>query len=457
MAFLEGLVRPANNEEGYELVLAESIEPSEDYSSFTVTLREGVNWSDGTPLTAGDVKTLFDTYVFSEGSTLSGNVASIESTDAPDDRTVVFNLSTPQAPFPVNLANIPIYKPVEGLEQTSIPIGTGPFTLDTWEPGVRTVLKKNPGYWGTDADGVQLPYLDQIDVVAIASGDTRLNSIESGDVDIAMSTDAITSAAMEERSTAYSVELNAGDGLFFNASSAPTDDVRVRRGLAYATDKEAMLAAVGGGDPRVGHFVEASDWYTPEAAEATPGYDQDAARELLDEYINDPARSDGLPVGTPLAIDITVLQGAITAESFGAVAQQQWGDVGVEVTVTPKDQSTLIGDAISGNFNVNYFAWATPHPYSLLVRNYGPWPETPSNYTHFNSEELFGIVDEMATADSEQMDALIDEANMVIADGVPIVFLVSTPLVWGTTDVIGNIDLLPGNGMVEWSTVARAQ
>jgi peptide/nickel transport system substrate-binding protein len=334
---LENLVRPANNTDGYEMQLAESIEPNDDFTQFTVTLREGVQWSDGTPMTAGDIKTLFDTYVFAENSTLKGNVASIASTEAPDDQTVVFTLSAPQAPFPVNLTNVPIYKPVEGLEQTSIPIGTGPFVMESWEPNVQTVLKKNPLYWGQDADGNQLPYLDEIVVVPITSGDTRVNSLESGDIDIAMSTDPLISSSLRDRSTAYEVGLNAGNGLFFNAATAPTDDVRVRQALAFATNKDDIMAAIGGGDPRDEYYVPESDWYSDEASEATPGYDPEQAQTLLDEYINDPARSDGQPAGTPLKIDISVVQGAVTAESIATIAQQQWSEVGVEVTITPKD------------------------------------------------------------------------------------------------------------------------
>ena len=457
-AVLENLVRPANNTDGWEPVLAESVEPNDDFTQFTVTLKEGVQWSDGTPLIAGDIKTLFDTYVFAEGSTLRGNVAAIASTDAPDDSTVVFNLSTPQAPFPVTLTNIPIYKPVEGLEQTSIPIGTGPFVMESWEPNVQTVLTKNPLYWGTDDEGNQLPYLDEIISIPITSGDTRVNSLESGDINIAMSTDPLISAALRDGSTAYEVGLNAGNGLFFNNSTAPTDDVRVRQALAWATNKEDIMAAIGGGEPRNQYYVPESEWYSEEAAEITPGYDTAQAQELLDEYVNDPARSDGKAAGAPLAIDISIVQGAVTMESIAAVTQQQWQEIGVEVTITPKDQSTLIGDAIAGNFNVNYFGWATPHPYSLLTRNYGPWPETPTNYAHFNSEELFDIVAQMSVAgDQAEMDELIRQSNIVIAEGVPVIFLHSTPLVWGTNDAVGNVEPLPGNGFVDWTTVTRSE
>jgi peptide/nickel transport system substrate-binding protein len=424
---------------------------------FTVTLKPDIVYSDGTPFTAGDVKTLFDTYVFGETSTLKGNVASIMSTEAPDDLTVVFTLASPQAPFPALLTNIPIWKPEPGLTQTSLPIGTGPFMFDSWEPNVQTTLVKNPNYWGTDAAGNKLPYLDEIVFTPITSGDTRVNAIESGEVDVAMSTDPLVTSTFEDVATVSQLPLNAGGGLFFNNSSAPTDDVRVRQALAYATNKVDILEAIGGGEPRSQYYVPDSAWFSPEADEATPSYDPDRAKELLDEYINDPARSDGKAVGEPLSIDISHVQGAITQESVAVLAQQQWGDVGVEVSITPKDQSTLIGDAIAGNFNVNYFGWATPHPFSLLTRNYGHWPETPSNYTHFNSDEVIQIVADMSTAGStEEIDELVRQSNLIFAEQVPLIFLHSTAIGWASNDNVGNLELLPGNGILDWPTLSTA-
>jgi len=456
-AALEQLVRPAANADGYELQLADSVTPNADFTSFTFKLKPGVKWSDGSPLVAGDIKTLFDTYVLGEKSTLKGNVPNIASTDAPDDSTVVFNLSTPQAPFPVLLTNVPIWKPLPDMTATSIPIGTGPFVIEKWEPNVQLTLKKNPLYWGKDAQGNQLPYLDEVDVVPVTSGDTRVNSLQAGDVDIAMSVDPLISANLRDTSKVYEVALNAGNGLFFNNATPPTDDVRVRKALAFGTDKQAILDSIGGGKTRDEYYVPESAWYSPEASKSTPTYDTAQAKTLLDQYINDPARSDGKKVGDPVAIDIAFVQGAVSSESVATVAQQQWQDLGVTVTVTPKDQSTMIGDAIKGNFNVNYFAWATPHPYSLLVRNYGHWPETPSNYTHFNSDELIAIVGKMSVAKSQaEMDDLIRQSNQIIADGVPLIFLHSTPLVWGTGPKVGNLELLPGNGFIDWTTVSVA-
>lgn len=453
---LEFLVRPARNDVGYEFQLAESVKPNADKSSFSFTLRKGVKFSDGTPFTAGIVKQLFDTYVLVDGSLVRGNVTTVKSVDAPDDATLVFNLAGPQAPFPVVLASVPIWKPEPAMDKTSIPIGTGPFVIKSWEPNVKTEFVRNDLYWDKDANGQQLPYLDAITVIPTTSGDTRVNSLVAGDIDVAMSVDPLLTQQMADVARVLDpVALNAGSGLFFNNTGAPTDDLRVRKGLAFATDKEQILEAVGGGEVRNQYFVKSSPWYSEEAAAATPGFDKVEAKKLLDEYINDPTRSDGKPAGTPLTIDIAYVAGSITQESVVAVAQQQWEELGITVTVTPKDEATWVGDAVSGNFNVNYFLWATPHPYQLLTRNYAHWPEAKTNYTHFNSDELLDVVKRMAVAETpDQMTELVHEADMVIAEGVPLVFLQSTTNGWGVSDRIGNTDVRPGDGGLEWKTLS---
>jgi peptide/nickel transport system substrate-binding protein len=456
-AVLENLVQPAKNDQGYELVLADSIEPNADFTSFTVTLKSGIKWSDGTPLTAGDVKTLFETYVLAEKSAIKGNVSGIASVDAPDDATVVFNLAEAEAPFPALLTLIPIWKPTPNLAQTDLPIGTGPFMFDTWEPNVETKLVKNTNYWRKDADGNQLPYLDEIDVTAITAGDTRVNAVQSGQVDLAMSTDPLEIASLGDVATINQISLNAGGGIFLNTAKAPTDDVRVRQALAYATNKADIMEAIGGGDARDEYWVSDSPWWSKDASDATPGFDLDKAKQLLDEYINDPARSDGQAPGTPLKINLAHVSGAVTQESIVALAQQQWGDAGIDVTITPEDQATLIGDAISGNYNTTYFGWATPSPYSLLTHNYGPPASTPSNFTHFDSPELTQIIADMAVAkDQSTMNDLVHQSDMVFAQQVPVIFIHSTTIGWASTDAVGQVPLRPGDGMVDWTTISMA-
>ncbi len=454
---LDNLVIPAPNNDGYALSLASSVTPNADFTVFTIKLRSGVKWSDGTPLVAGDIKTLFDTYVLAPKSSLKGNVAQIKTTDAPDDSTVVFTLSAPTAPFAAQLTLIPIWKPTEGQTNTSMPVGTGPFMFQSFQPNVKTVLVRNPNYYGKDSAGNQLPYLDEIDVTAIASGDTRANSLQSGGSDLAMSIDPLEIQTLAKVATISKIDLNAGGGVFINTAKAPTDDVRVRQALAYATNKTDILQAIGGGDARDEYWVKSSPWYSADASKATPAFDAAKAKDLLSQYVNDPNRSDKQPAGTPLALNFAHVQGAITQESIAALIQQQWSAIGVKVTVTPFDQSTLIGDAIAGNYNTTYFGWATPTPFSLLQHNYGPTAKTPTNFTHFDNADLQTIIGQMATAGTtDAMNTLVAKSDLIFAQQLPVLFLHSTSIGWASTKAVGNITLRPGDGFVDLRTLSLA-
>lgn len=454
-AVMEPLVKVSAD--GYEPWLVESIEPNDDFTAFTWKIRPGIAFHDGTPLTAPLVKTLFDEYVIAEGSALRGLLTGLESVEAVDEATGIFHLATPNAWFPANLTVVQIWNPLPDLTQTSLPIGTGPFKMESWEPNVEIHVVKNSDYWQTDENGVRLPYLDEITFVPISSGDTRINALAAGDVDLAYSEDSLNVQQMEEQTeTLPTLELSGGQGLFFNTTSAPTDDVRVRRGLALATEKEEILAAIGGGQVRTQYFLMNSPFYSERVAEATPAYDVDEARQLLDEYINDPARSDGKPVGTPLTIDIAYVNGAATQDNIAIVAQQQWRDAGVEVTLTPKDQATWIGDAVAGNFTATYLLWGTSaHPHYLLTRNLSRWPETSTNYTHFNSDEVISLIQDLGVATTEQAAFdVVEQIGLIVAENVPLIFLQSVRIGYGTSERIGAAEVNGGNGVVEVATVS---
>jgi peptide/nickel transport system substrate-binding protein len=454
---LQNLAQAATNPQGYVLVLADSITPNADFTTFTVKLKPGIVYSDGTPFTAGDVKTLFETYVLADKSSIKGNLPPITSVEAPDDSTVVFTLGTPVAPFPLLLTLVPIWKPTPGLTQTSLPVGTGPFMFDSWQPNQLTKLVRNPHYAGKDAAGNQLPYLDEVDATPVASGDTRANALQSGQTDLAMTVDPLEAQNLASIGTTKSSQLNSGGGIFFNTQKPPVDDVRVRQALADATNKGDILQAIGGGDPRQEYWVPGSPWYSADAAKATPTFDLAKAKDLLDQYIKDPKRSDGQPAGSPVAVEIKVLQGSVTQESIADLAQQQWGEAGVKVTVTQEDQATLIGDASAGNYQTDYFQWGTPSPYGLLTHNYGPSASTPTNFTHFDDADLTAIIAKLAVAKTtSESNDLVHQTNMIFAKQVPVLFLHSVTVTWGSSKKVNDVPLVAANGYADLGLVSLA-
>ena len=192
--------------------LAESWENSSDGLSWTFRLREDVRWHDGEPFTAQDVAFTFNQIIYNDDIPASSRATftyrflndagewqtARMSVDVIDDYTVRFDLPVPFAPF-LRAMGTPIY-PKHILEQAVVDgvfaetwgletapaeiVGTGPFTIETYEPGRQVVLKRNPSYWLADDEGQQLPYLDSVVQLIVPDIEAALAAFRSGDTDI---------------------------------------------------------------------------------------------------------------------------------------------------------------------------------------------------------------------------------------------------------------------------------
>ncbi|HSL58942.1 MAG TPA: ABC transporter substrate-binding protein, partial [Acidimicrobiales bacterium] len=151
-------------------LMAESIVPNEDLTEWTVTLRPGITFTDGTPLDAQNQKDIFDTYLTAEGANTAGAAAMGQVTELriDDELTYTYVLANGNAAFidllagtsgcPLSFAACQ----AAGEDCGSQPVVAGPFQLESWNRDDRMVLTRNESYWRTDANGVQLPYLDEL-------------------------------------------------------------------------------------------------------------------------------------------------------------------------------------------------------------------------------------------------------------------------------------------------------
>ena len=185
-AIYDTLTRP-NAEGTYEPWLAESVEPNDDYTEWTITLRDGVTFHDGTDLTAEVVKNNLDAY---RGQYPTRNpllfifdFANIASVDVVDPLTVSVTMNEPWVAFDAYLygsGRVGIMAQAQLDDTQSCDrnlIGTGPFMLTDWVPNQHFQAEKNPDYWATDADGNQLPYLDEIEFRPIVEVEQRENAL----------------------------------------------------------------------------------------------------------------------------------------------------------------------------------------------------------------------------------------------------------------------------------------
>jgi peptide/nickel transport system substrate-binding protein len=443
--------------------LAESLEPNEDLTEWTLTLRPDVTFHDGTPLNGEALKTVFDTYLKAPTSRLAATLADVTSLDVVDDLTVVYKLAETNAAFPDILIGAsgwpfsPTAAAAAGPDAGANPVGTGPFVFESWQRDSRLVVKKNDNYW---QEG--LPHLDEITFRPIPDEDTRLASLESGDIDVMQSLrqgTVIRARDLEGVDNFESLGSNAG-GTTVNTSRAPFDDVRVRQALAYALDQESLIEVLGGAGvtpPSTQFFSEDSPYYSEKLAESYPSFDLAKAQELYDDYINDPDRSDGQPVGTDLSFSFRCPPDPSLNE-LSQLIQSLWSALGAKVEIEQKEQAAWIQDMLSRDYETGCTrVGSDSDPYIVFDPAF---TEGPLNMTAFQSPEIDEQLEILrTTTDIDERKAAVEAIGEVLNENVPNTFAGGTLTVLAARDAVKNVDgwVFPdgtkGNGTANATTM----
>ncbi|MDB5488578.1 MAG: transporter substrate-binding protein [Reyranella sp.] len=249
-------------------------------------LRQGVKWHDGTPFTAADVKFTID-YIIDPKTVYARKtrIAGLVSTEIVDDKTVDIRTSAPAPLLLRGLADIPIEQKAISEKLGLVvaqrkPVGTGPWKFVEWVAGDRYDLIANDDYW----DGP--PAMKRLRIRAIPEGATRVASLVAGETDIIeeVPVDLLPSIEKRRNLKIDAVESSVSLVHTFDTRKPPFNDVRVRRALDYAIDKQTLLKQMLGGYGSVldGQLVTRSTFgYNPDI-KARP-YDPAKAKALLAE------------------------------------------------------------------------------------------------------------------------------------------------------------------------------
>jgi peptide/nickel transport system substrate-binding protein len=329
----------------YKIVpgLAQSWDISKDGLTYTFHLRPNVKFHDGIPLTAEAVKFCFDrqmndqgpfyatgTYPYVKG--FLGNVAGVEVVNP---STVQIRLKSPLTPFLQYLAHhsLYIYSPEAlkkwGKDVVKHPVGTGPFKLETWEPGVRVVLTRNDQYWGG------APRIRQAIYVPIIEAQARLSAIKTGEIDMTMDVPPDSLADLRKDPDVVVAEANSSAVWYvaLNTRHPALKDKRVRQALNYAVQKDAIIRDILKGTAIVA-TTPLSPVYGPYHEDKTVRYpyDPEKAKALLKEagYANGfdvtffvPESGSGMQ--SPVEMG-TVIQANLAAVGVRAKIQtMEWG------------------------------------------------------------------------------------------------------------------------------------
>lgn len=388
--------------------LAESWSVSPDNLTYTFRLKPGVTFHDGSPFTSADVKFSFERAVAADSKNaqkwIFNPIASIET---PDATTVKITLKQVTANFLYGLGwgDAIIVSEKSAANNATQPVGTGPYRLDRWTRGDRLSLVASDAWWGGK------PAIPRATFRFINDPQAQLAAIQSGDCDALTNFGAAEALDKLKGDKKLTVTIGKTEGetiIAMNNGKKPLDDVRVRRAIAHAVDRQQInLGAMNGtGTPIGSHF-----------SPAQPGY-----VDLTGTYPYDPAKAKALlaeaGVGGGFALTLKVPPPAYARRSSEIVAAML-GDVGIKVSIENVEFPQWLDRVFR---NKDYDLTIISHTEPLDINIYA----RPDYYFQYKSQafvDLMKAVDS-TTDDAARLKLYGDAQRMLAADSVNVFLFV---------------------------------
>ena len=373
------------NDEGEEIpMLATEYSVSEDGLTWTFQLREGVTFQNGDPLTAQDVVYSYERCF--DNAYMQEKVEAIDSVTAPDDSTVEMHLKYQFSPLMEKIAAIGIVSQSfaeanmddQGLLGFNA-CGTGAYSVKEAIPDVSITLEAYSGYWGGEAS------IKTLNFEQITDETTAVTAFEAGEIDV-MSIPSANWTQISE-SGQYNTDSRPSNHvvyLIFNTEAAPFDNRELRQAIAYAINREDIIAVAADGpaDPATSLATSYMLGYTED--HMTYEYDPEKAKELLAEA----GYPDGLDIGS-----MKTMSGSYF-EKVMQVVQSQLAEIGITSTIEGMDGNSLVEDCITGNFTLADMGQNLSLDYDFLK-------------TYFNEEYINGL--NMARVSDSQIQELFEQ------------------------------------------------
>jgi peptide/nickel transport system substrate-binding protein len=393
-------------------------------TTYECTLKDGLKFSDGSPLTAEDVKASFDRNIkIADPNGAASLLAGMKSVEAPDDKTVVFHLKEPDATWPLLLtvASFAIVPsdvfPKDKLQDSDKVIGSGRYTVASYEPGQQTVLEANPEYTGDDPpknDRAIVQYFDKSSALKLA--------VEQGDVDVAYR--GLSPTDLADLKGADGVTVVGGKGieiryLVFNTKLQPgTNDAQklaIRRAVAYTVDRQAVATNVYDGT------VQPLYSMVPQGLEF-------ATEAFKDEYGASPdvnaAKAELQKAGVKTPVDLEIWYtpthyGAGSADEYAEI-QHQLEDSGLfSVTLKSTEWNQYSEAAFTDKYPQYQLGWFPDYPDANDYTTPFYAKDSFLNIHYENPKITKLLADEVATTDAAQRSKDFAEIQKIGAEEAP--------------------------------------
>lgn len=437
----------------WEYRLAESFELADDLKSISFTLRDGLKWSDGEPLTVDDVVFTYDYLKKFPALDFNSVSALMESVEKVDERTVRFNLVQPNSLVATTIVAMPIvpehiWKDIEDpvTFTNENPVGSGPLTeITRFTPQVYEQCR-NPHYWDAASlhvDCIRLPQLADNPQVLAALADGTLDWATSfvPDIDntfVAKDPEHHKYWFLPSSIVAFTLNLENPDE---NARKA-FNDVNFRRAVSMLIDRQTIIDIAGYGYPVInedpsmlGQFYAA--FANPEVAEKYGKYGKfnpEDAKALLDESGYKDADGDGFrdnPDGTPIAIDIEIPNGWTDWIDAVQIAMESLKEAGLNVKMSTPEESVWASDLIGAKYSMSLNAIASAaNPYFPYIRSFNPadFGKSRTPAQRWTDPEVVEMLNKYTQLkDPAEQKAVMDAIQLKVAEAMPVIPVYNSP------------------------------
>lgn len=414
---------------------------------YEVKLRQGVKWHDGVDFTAEDVKYSLER-ILDPSCLYRSKIESIDRVEIVDKYTVRLHLKYPDGTLFANLADtgmsmVPKHILEAGGDLRTKPIGTGPFMMVEHVPDSYIKYAKNPYYYEEGK-----PYLDEIVMRIIKDDSGKIAALRAGQVDLINLNDMQHVAELRKDPNLVVVANPSVTSvvLFGNMKRKPFDDIRVRKAISMAINREEILQVVGFGEGTLtGPIPPANAYWALPESEIKEAYkvDIEGAKRLLEEA--------GYPNGFKTTIQVNNTYPYTIP--VGQVVQRQLGAVGIEVEIQTLEWGLVVDNTKKGNFDLQVrpaIGRGDPDLYTFELFHTG----SSRNYTGISVPELDELLEQgRATMEPEVRKQIYDEVQRLLLEYNPYYYLYAMNEVDVHQTYVKNFQQMPNKSRHLWKNI----
>ena len=395
----EGLVS-RDSDNAVQPGLAKSWDISTDGTTYTFHLNRNMTFSNGDVLDADDVA--WSINQLKEKQYYNANqVESLSKAEALDANTVRITLSSPDSNLLWYLTGRPglVFDKDATYNAKTQAVGSGPYTVESFDSASKMVLKANPKYWGT----AHKPATQHVVIDFITDDNAAVNALKSGDVDVLSPVNATLAKSLDT----HTYHVSASDGsdkfvLAFNCANKKLADKRVRQAIRYGINHKEIIASRGGVDTALGGPIPSVDPGYEDLTGLYP-YDVAKAKQLM--------REAGYSTSKPLKLTLTYANTYGT--ELGDQLKSQLAAIGIDLNINYVEFSTWLQDVhANGDYELSLVDHAESH-------DFYKWT-TPEYYYHYDNGNVQALYAKaLAATDEKESDEYLKQAAKTVSEDAP--------------------------------------